>query len=76
MYLTGYLLSQGLWCPEVEVCHSNNDVEESGLYVEEGEEEEEWGGGGLNRTYSLVLRKWNWCFINRPTEACDLTKYI
>jgi hypothetical protein len=26
------------------VCHSNNDVEESGLYMEE---EEEWGGGGL-----------------------------
>lgn len=24
------------------MCHSNNDVEESGLYVEE---EEEWGGG-------------------------------
>jgi len=26
------------------VCHSNNDVEESGLYVKE--EGEEWGGGG------------------------------
>jgi hypothetical protein len=28
-------MSQGHWCPEVEVCHS--DVEVSGLYVEEEE---------------------------------------
>jgi hypothetical protein len=38
MCLTGYLLSQGHWYLEVEVCHSNNDVEESGLYMEEEEE--------------------------------------
>jgi len=37
------------------VCHSNNDVEESGLYVKE--EGEEWGGEVVHRRYSLVLQK-------------------
>jgi hypothetical protein len=35
MCLAGYLMFQGHWCPEVEVCHSDIDVEVSGLYVEE-----------------------------------------
>ena len=33
MCVTGYLYSQGHWCPEVEVCHSDSDNvgEEIGL---------------------------------------------
>jgi hypothetical protein len=42
MCLTGYLMSEGHWCPEVEVCHSDNDVEES-------------GGGGVTRSEIDVL---------------------
>jgi hypothetical protein len=38
MCLTGYFVPQGHWCPELEVCHSDDNVEESGLYVEEEEE--------------------------------------